>query len=211
MNSSQVVYIVRLVKTVAQAHKLKLQLCPCFCYDVYMKRVVRADRILTARLQGWPSGSLRSCMRLITAFGSPITTGLITLFGAVIAWRLGDEWLVKFFVAGAVLLVSGALLKLVIRRNRPDTDYTRSMRAASYSFPSGHAYGAVVAYGLWGYLIAGHLPPAGDLALVAAWAGLALAVGYSRIYLGAHYVLDVLAGWWLGVVLLEILIILANR
>jgi membrane-associated phospholipid phosphatase len=102
------------------------------------------------------------------------------------------------FIACGLIMV----LKLVLHRPRPLTDYAKRMRFQTYSFPSGHSFSAAVLYGF-----AAHLISLYALTSWAAWTtlalyGLILLVGISRIYLGAHYLLDVLAGWALGIVIL---------
>lgn len=64
----------------------------------------------------------------------------------------------------------------------------------SFGVPSGHAQNSV---GVWGVLAAGR----GKLWMWAAIAVIFL-IGLSRIYLGVHFVHDVLAGWLIGCVLL---------
>jgi len=63
----------------------------------------------------------------------------------------------------------------------------------SFGIPSGHAQNAAA---VWGVMAAGF--PAGKRwAWVAAFA-LAFLIGFSRLYLGVHFLHDVLAGWLIG-------------
>jgi membrane-associated phospholipid phosphatase len=66
-------------------------------------------------------------------------------------------------------------------------------------FPSGHATVAAALYGTWAVLIA-RSPIRARLRAVSAagLATLALAVAFSRLYLGRHYLSDVVAGLVLG-------------
>lgn len=103
----------------------------------------------------------------------------------------------EFIIGGMGALISitlGNILKYTIKRSRPDTEHVRLKRYRSYSFPSGHALGSIVAFGFLGLLAAetGQTwAPTLDGALVAL-------IGISRVYLGAHYPSDVVAGWVIG-------------
>ena len=88
------------------------------------------------------------------------------------------------------------VLKDVFGRERPPIP-PRLVVISSESFPSGHALNSMVVLGTFGvaaYALTGRRWP-----LVAALAG-SLAIGLSRVYLAAHWLLDVLAGWVIGAV-----------
>ncbi|MEW2443439.1 phosphatase PAP2 family protein [Micromonospora marina] len=105
-------------------------------------------------------------------------------------------WVVVTMVAGGLL---GALLKLLVGRDRPDL-LDPVARAAGYSFPSGHALNATLAAGV---LLLVFLPFVRDSgrARVALWTAALLVTvvtGLSRIALGVHWTSDVVGGWVLG-------------
>ncbi len=91
------------------------------------------------------------------------------------------------------------VLKDTVRRARPALPDPVA-QAAGYSFPSGHALGTIVVFGVALLLVLPLLRTAA--ARLVAWvitvAGVLL-VGFSRVGLGVHYVSDVLAGWLVGV------------
>lgn len=100
-----------------------------------------------------------------------------------------------------VLLPLASVCKLVFRRHRPPTIYTDSMKIKSYSFPSSHAYSAALAGGYVAVLTA----TSGDV-LITIMLCIAIAcIGISRVFVGAHYPSDVLAGWALGLAVLAML------
>ncbi len=127
---------------------------------------------------------------------------------AILAARSGDGWLVLPIVLAcwargasaalplAICIVAAAVvvfaLKFSIRRNRPESEWGGGYRRFDpHSFPSGHA--ARVAAMATFVALVGPWPLA---VAVVAWA---LAVAFSRVALGVHYVSDVVAGGALGI------------
>ncbi len=103
----------------------------------------------------------------------------------------GGSFAVPLAAAFLLSVVLTTLLKYLVRRRRPKGDWGALYRKTDpHSFPSGHASRTaaltVVA------LARGQLLPG---LLLALWSVL---VGFSRIALGVHYLLDVLAGYLLG-------------
>lgn len=124
---------------------------------------------------------------------TPISAGLVLLL--LVAGRIFDAIWVAVSFAG--IQVVTAVLKEVYDRARPDEGSAVPL-PSSDAFPSGHASGAVVTFGVLAALAAEHWPRRSRELWIAA-GGLALAVGLSRIALNVHYVTDVLAGWCLGI------------
>ena len=137
---------------------------------------------------------------VITNVGSPavMTTlavvGIATLF--VRRWRLlALVWLAA--AGGGAIL--DYVLKLVVHRTRPE--YAAAyLHRASYSFPSGHAMGSLIGFGMLAFAIAHARHFARRPRLIAyLLAGLGtLLVGLSRVYLDVHFPSDVAAGWAAG-------------
>ena len=111
-------------------------------------------------------------------------------------------WRATLAVAPALWLATATVehpIKKWFRRRRPFVSLVRAIivgrKPGSYSFPSGHSAAAFA--GAW--LLARQYPGGAR-----GFFGLAALVGFSRIYLGAHYPGDVLSGSMLGVVLARI-------
>jgi membrane-associated phospholipid phosphatase len=88
-------------------------------------------------------------------------------------------------------------LKLAFRRPRPVAFFGPT--PSSYSFPSGHAFGALCFYGVLAAILATRVR--GRAAKWCIWTGAVLLIGmigFSRIYLGVHYPSDVIAGYCAG-------------
>jgi undecaprenyl-diphosphatase len=133
----------------------------------------------------------------ISLLGSPVTLTILALGGGLLLatrreWILLGGWLAAF--AGGGLL--DAVLKLAIRRPRPP--YAAAfLDDYSWSFPSGHAMGSLIGYGMLAYVLA-LLWVHGRRAQVSVVLGaglLIVAIGLSRLYLGVHYFSDVVGGY----------------
>lgn len=175
-----------------------------------MKPIVHLfDYFLTGFVRRLPR-SLDPFFVIITQLGDPITVCLIAI--GIGIWAVTERSM-RLALAGAAIpftLLVGYGLKLLFERARPLTDIGYSMRLDSFSFPSGHSSGSMIAYGLLAYM-AWHLLPApwGIVAAVMLTI-VPLLVGISRIYLGVHYPSDVAAGWLLGLVVLALVVFIAR-
>jgi undecaprenyl-diphosphatase len=105
-------------------------------------------------------------------------------------------------MAGDVVL--DVVLKHAFHRPRPVAFFGTS--PGSYSFPSGHAMGALCFYGALAVILSARIATrAGRMLLYSCTILLVSAIGISRIYLGVHYPSDVTAGYlaalvWVGAV-----------
>lgn len=132
-----------------------------------------------------------------TLVGIAVAVTLVLLF-------MRRPWLALSWVVatGGNGLLNRAL-KAVYERTRPLHDHGYAS-AGGWSFPSGHASGSLVVYGMLAYVLLRCLPQARPLPLALSVIALALLIGYSRIVLQVHYFSDVLAGYasggaWLAV------------
>jgi undecaprenyl-diphosphatase len=143
---------------------------------------------------------------VISRFGSPFAMTLLALAGTVyLAAR--REWIVLWgwVVAFAGMSVLDYWLKLAIHRPRPPAYATMLLDHPSWSFPSGHAMGSLVGYGMLAYviLLLGHGSRRTRLIVGGAAALVIAAIGISRLYLGVHYISDVVGGYAAGLVWLS--------
>lgn len=123
----------------------------------------------------------------------------------VIVVILGLYFLYKRFWPELAMLLIGAgggaiiwyFLIDVFQRHRPAEQI--GIVVTDNSFPSGHAISSVIVYGLLAYLFLPKMPSRFWKAiLVIAVIFTILYVGYSRVFLGGHYMTDILAGYSLG-------------
>jgi undecaprenyl-diphosphatase len=156
----------------------------------------RFDTSLISLIQKIPE-MYRPLMNTASFVGQPIVTiGLCLLVIAIGVIRM----LYPLQRAGLIaisVIIAGQILKIILRRARPKTQFVRMMKLSTFSFPSGHALGATMAFGLLAltangpFLIVNYMLWAIDFCII-------VNVGISRVYLGAHYPTDVLAGWLFG-------------
>ncbi len=145
---------------------------------------------------------MNSGMAAVSFLGQPFVT--LAILGAIGAWgaQASNSSLVMASIIGIIGILVNSVLKLSFSRERPRTDYANNMLIDTFSFPSGHSAGSLIAYGLLTYLAWLFLPFGFALTLSIVSILLTLLIGISRAYLGAHYPSDVLGGWLIGTVTL---------
>jgi membrane-associated phospholipid phosphatase len=174
--------------------------------DNVIEDETHSDQRLADWLHGRATDPLTDLFHAITFLGNFVTLLAVTLIAVAILWRRRertDAVFVALAFVGAQLLSNA--MKLGFRRERPffpDPLATES----TFSFPSGHALVSIAVYGAIALVLARHLRSSGQQALLfSGTAVLVLAIGFSRLYLGVHFLSDVLAGFAAGVALLALL------
>ena len=138
----------------------------------------------------------------LSLVGSPVAMAALAVAIALLLarrrwWIILAGWAAAFAGAG----VLDWALKIVIRRARP-TGAEAFLHGESFSFPSGHAMGSLVGFGMLAYVVLAYWPATRRhvRTVVVAAAVLILAIGLSRLYLGVHYFSDVVGGYAAGLV-----------
>ncbi len=139
-----------------------------------------------------------SAMKLISGVGSP--TGWRIILTPVLLWLLYR----RFFRAGVFLVVTAlgssllnTVLKALVDRARPHLPDPIAT-AHGTSFPSGHAQAATVGCGIVLVILLTGAQRLRQWLYAGAAALVVLAIGFSRIALGVHYVSDVIGGYLIG-------------
>lgn len=153
------------------------------------------DERLVDALREHVSPATLEVFALITHFGDlkwTIALGtIVALFFCVRRWWLHlIVWVLATGVGGLLVRV----LKDTFERARPLHDHALT-DTTSWSFPSGHAAGAVFVYGMLGYFILRHAPSIWHIPIALVTLGVIVFVGFSRVILQVHYLSDVLAGF----------------
>lgn len=138
-------------------------------------------------------------MARVTNLAAPILVVVVAL-GLAVYFTVRRLW--GYLLMLALALGIGELLlyalKVLFDRARPTAGTLHDAYGAS--FPSGHSFTALVLYGLLAYLVWQITSKGWARALAVAFAiGATLAVGFSRLYLGVHWLTDVLGGYAAGV------------
>lgn len=169
-----------------------------------------ADQTLTDAIRGSVSLPALQMFATLTVLANTPVLWMLAIVGAgVLLWRrdylLAIIWLAA--IGGNGILTR--TLKAVFARARPLYEH-QLFSADGWSFPSGHASGAVVAYGMLAYVLLRSTPVLWHLPIVLIAAAIAFATGCSRIFLQVHFASDVLAGFASGLAWLAVCIIAAE-
>ena len=164
------------------------------------------DVQVTRFVQGFNSRFLISVMETISrGFTGLPAVLLAVVFVMVIWWRLGIR-AAAFMAGAAVLSPVDDILKFLIHRPRPPAILVNIiMPASGLSFPSGHAFFATMTLGMMTYFIIKYVTNRKiKIVLTAGLIISILLVGFSRVYLGAHWGSDVVESYFIagGLVLL---------
>ncbi len=123
-----------------------------------------------------------------------VTVGIGVLVALFMAWR---RWWLQAAIWVLATGFGGILVRLLkhhFERTRPIHEHALT-DSSGWSFPSGHASGAVLVYGMLGYFIIRHTPPRWHIPVALVTVALITFVGFSRVILQVHYLSDVLAGF----------------
>ncbi|HEY4189417.1 MAG TPA: phosphatase PAP2 family protein [Candidatus Limnocylindrales bacterium] len=174
--------------------------------QIYNKEASVLDQVANPFLHAISSPALDLVMNGITTLGSvPFVAALF--IGSVVFFVYHGYRAEALFLAaaigGSVLLDS--LLKVFVERPRPALPWAHVL--PDYSFPSGHSMNSLVFYLAIALIVRTvYGPRAGSIAVPIALL-IAIAVGLSRIYLGYHYLSDVVGGFAAGLAWLFIVAI----
>jgi len=157
-----------------------------------MSRGIGGIEALRSFLPGWAIDAFA----VLTTLGD--TVFLLAVFLALYWFYDRDQGAIALvvFLGGVVLITA---LKTALALPRPPAS-VRIVTETYYGFPSGHAFGATVGFGLLALV----LRTPGRPVRVALAAVAVLVVSASRVAIGVHYVVDVVAGVVLGLAYLAV-------
>lgn len=180
-----------------------------FAEDIFTKEIIQCDVIGYKFVSNYIIGDkLTPIIKIVTNFGGAIILGLITILILILIKnkKIGLSVLINL----CSVTVLNLILKSILQRPRPN-EY-RIINETGYSFPSGHSMISMAFYGFIIYLIYKNIKNKYlkwiSIILLSI---LILMIGFSRIYLGVHYVSDVLAGFLFSISYLIVYIKIINK
>ena len=150
------------------------------------------------------NNSLYNFFRVITELGEWYTYFVIIVIAFIFLRKYSYVLIANILT---VTLLNNAL-KLLILRERPEW---RLYTPHGYSYPSGHAVSSLAFYGLIIYLIIKYYKGKGKKVIITLLSILIIIIGLSRIYLGVHYLTDVIGSYLFDIGYLIILITLIKN
>jgi len=159
--------------------------------------MVRLDMSLDAAIHNRVTPGGLSFFSAVTHLADPLTNAALAVIGAVALWIARHRGtLVTWIAAFAGSAVLNWVLKLAVHRHRPAYG-AAYLHGDSFSFPSGHSMGIVIAVGMLLYVggLYWHPPRWVRRSCIALGGLVILLIGVSRVYLGVHYPSDVLGGY----------------
>lgn len=151
---------------------------------------------------------MSSVFKIITCFGDWYTIVIITLLSLF----LKNKKYFKYITLNAIVITfTNQILKIIIHRPRPNIN-NRIINALGYSYPSGHAMISTAFYGFIFYLVwKSNLRMCYKIIINSLIVILIISICFSRVYLGVHYLTDVIAGSSLSMIYLCIYTYLLNK
>lgn len=173
--------------------------------------LIKADLRIINLVSQYRKSYINELMLFIThlAKGEVITVAVI--FSLIILFLL-NKW--SYLKSLLVSVIFGQLFVWIIKNiiERPRPPLSEALVAeTSYSFPSGHTFAAIAFYGLITFFIFKSLKKKNLKKIILFFGSvLIILIGFSRIYLGAHWPSDVLASYASGLAWLSIIITANN-
>lgn len=157
--------------------------------------LARFDSLLAQALAAHLSREFLQIIAMITHLGDRnFLTAVVVVVMIVLLIRrerlLAAAWVIATGCGAAL----NSLLKALFERSRPIHEHGVVL-VEGWSFPSGHASGATLVYGLLAYVVVRHTPAKWHLPVAIASVALIVFVGFSRVLLQVHYLSDVVAGY----------------
>lgn len=168
-----------------------------------------ADLWLTHRLQDIDTSAFRHTLRWTERLGDMPYLAAVWIAAAAAACVYVGRWQGLLVLGSFAGRLANSGLKELIERPRPSPDLAEVSKdqPTNFSFPSGHAEGAMLLYGLIFFLAAVYVPDRRlRLAVQAVCVWITVVTGLERVYIGDHWPSDVAGGYYFGALILAVAI-----
>lgn len=161
---------------------------------ISLKQFQPIDEALVKMAVSLPRGGV-GFMTFVTNLG---TSGI--LLAVAVTWAVFELFVKRWdraivMAASTIVLPIYELVKIAVHRARPVTTFVAKAGLHGDSFPSGHSAGSFAIYVTLAYLMYRELPRPWSRIAAGLSVTLAILIGFSRVYLGAHFPTDVIGGW----------------
>ncbi len=177
-----------------------------------------ADPGVANFVAGHRLGWLTPLMQLVTWLGSSFFIIPFGIAAGGTLWRRRRTWQPLVMMAAAFLGAAGlyGIVKPAVGRARPPAALQVGGPDIGRAFPSGHATQSIAFYGMLAVVLIAWYAPRHPRLFVAGAALVTLVIGGSRLYLGVHWLTDVLGGYalglaWLSLVMVTSLLVIRRR
>lgn len=168
----------------------------------FSRAVIVMDQRAIELISTFKNPALDSFFSLLTFLGSGYFIGFCSLVLAF--WLIRQRRKRAAFIAFSTLFGVGLLIfvfrEIIFGRPRPSGCIPSALGQSCFSFPSGHATISFYFYGLLFSLITRFTRLKVKTAAIMGlgFSGLVLLVAFSRVYLGYHFLSDIIGGFFLG-------------
>ena len=170
--------------------------------------ILKQDLQVSVWLHTHNSAVFTAFLYAITQLHSPVGMTIMAVLLGIVLYRQGHHyWTLSLALAVPGGMLVNTAIKYIFNRQRPSWD-DPLFTLTSASFPSGHTAGATLFYGfIAAYMVWNTKKHWAQAVIVVGCAFMVALVGFSRIYLGVHYLSDVLAAMSVSIVWLVICLI----
>lgn len=170
-------------------------------YEMFRGKTFQLDKAVNQYFQAHQVPVVHEIMIcfswLAGPIGLPITITLFFIFWMTQERTRPQAYSLLLAALGGAALLTG--LKELFHRPRPTDLFVAHMKHPGFSFPSGHSFFSMTIYGLLAYWLTRKMRLRNQGAIWTVALVLVFLVGFSRVFLGAHYPSDVAGGFALAV------------
>lgn len=173
---------------------------------VSQEALINLDKWVNNHISNLWSPWLDNTMFFITTLGGTLTLSALSII-LLIFFIYRKKW--RYSILLTISMLGGKIIEVatknIIGRDRP---LDNLVEVSGYSFPSGHATASAIFFLLLAYYFKNHISnKINKYILIVISLFLILIIGFSRIYLHAHWFTDVLGGFALGIFWLTLLVL----